>query len=108
MNQSKISALFVWDFMKSNHGLEILDVQKGELFQEKMNYISSTFQILAEFQNVMWHIAKKTSSYLTLTDDIKSMRGELVMIYELILFTHKNSSLLYKNNKYFIIYRAWI
>ncbi|KNZ45477.1 hypothetical protein VP01_807g7 [Puccinia sorghi] len=80
--RSKTIAFFILDFIQSNYDLEILDFQKGELFQEKMNSMSSRFQLMAELQNIKWYMAKKASSESTLTDDRKSLGGEVVMIYK--------------------------
>ncbi|KNZ57079.1 hypothetical protein VP01_2248g3 [Puccinia sorghi] len=78
---SRNVAFFFLDFIQHNYSLDIVDVQKGELFQDKMNSMSSRFQLLAELKNIKWYLAKKTSQ-LTSKDDMKSIGGEVVMIYK--------------------------
>lgn len=78
----KTAAFFVLYFIQSNYGLEMLDVQKGEQFHERMNNLSSRFQLLAELKNITCYMNNKTPSESTLTDDMKSMGGEVVMIYK--------------------------
>ncbi|KNZ46234.1 hypothetical protein VP01_7452g1, partial [Puccinia sorghi] len=78
--QMETAAFFVLDFIQSNYGLEILDIQKGELNQEKMSSMSSKFQLFSELENITWYIDNQIPSHLTLEDQIKSMGGEAVMI----------------------------
>ncbi|KNZ58886.1 hypothetical protein VP01_183g2 [Puccinia sorghi] len=80
--KSTTAAFFILNFIQINYGLEILDVKKGDLSQARMNSMSSRFQLLAELQNIKWYMARKTSSELTLTHEMKSMGGEVVMIYK--------------------------
>ncbi|KNZ57954.1 hypothetical protein VP01_2031g1 [Puccinia sorghi] len=80
--RSRIAAFFVLEFVVNHYSLEVLDVQKGELFQDKMNSMSSRFQLLAELQNIHCYMAKKNSSDLNLTDDMKSIGGEAVMLHK--------------------------
>ncbi|KNZ55409.1 hypothetical protein VP01_2690g2, partial [Puccinia sorghi] len=79
--QMATAAFFVLDFLQSNYGLEILDIQKGELIQEKMSSTSSKFELFAEFQNIKWFIENKSSSHLNLKGKINLM-GEVKMIYK--------------------------
>ncbi|KNZ52432.1 hypothetical protein VP01_3578g2 [Puccinia sorghi] len=80
-SKDTLAAFFVLDFIQNNYGLEILDVQKGELFQEKMNSISSRLQLLSELENVMQYIGKKTSLD-TQIDYTGSMGEEAVWLYK--------------------------
>ncbi|KNZ58499.1 hypothetical protein VP01_191g13 [Puccinia sorghi] len=81
----RIAAFYILNFILINYGLDILGVKNVGQFQEKMNYISSRLQLIRELKNIKWYMAKKTSSELTLTDDMKSMGGEVVMIYKYYL-----------------------
>ncbi|KNZ48499.1 hypothetical protein VP01_5621g1, partial [Puccinia sorghi] len=64
------AAFFVLDFIQSNYGLEILDIQKGELIQEKMSSTSSKFQLFSELENITWYLDNQIPSNSTLEAQI--------------------------------------
>ncbi|KNZ56982.1 hypothetical protein VP01_2271g2 [Puccinia sorghi] len=79
---SRNSAFFVLDFIRRNYGFEMLDVQTGEQFQEKMDAIFSRFQLLAELENITRYMEIRGSSEWISTDNNTPMGGEVVMIYK--------------------------
>jgi hypothetical protein len=79
----RISEFFFLDFIKSNYGLDVFEIEKGELLEEKMNLMLSSFQLIEELDNIYCYVKRmKESMQENQENKIQKFGEEILMIYK--------------------------
>jgi hypothetical protein len=97
------SSFFVLDFIQANYELIILNVEKGDWFEEKMKLMSSSIQLHEELQRIDWHVKNQRQlqkdAYRLNFDSskINDIGEELLMIYNFFHLLLSNNQHLFSN-----------
>ena len=77
-------SFFFLDFVKTHYGFGMLELEKGEKFEEKMSLMSSSFQIWGELENIKWYLQNQGILGRNIAATKKNKNGEeILMIYKL-------------------------
>ena len=96
---------FILDFIQTHYGLEIFELQKGDKFEEKMNLMSSSFQIAGELNNIYWFLIEGEFPAQDIPAKTKKNKNaeEISIIYKFSKYlVSKNQSFFYdsENSNY--------
>ncbi|KNZ58337.1 hypothetical protein VP01_1949g1 [Puccinia sorghi] len=71
------------DFIKTQYGFEMFELEKGDKFEEKMSLMSSSFQLVRELKEIYSYLGEKVVGMKISENNTNKKGEEILMIYKL-------------------------
>ena len=93
-------SFFYLDFIQNNYGFEIFQLEKGEKFEEKMSFMSSSFQLGEQLDNIYMYMQNEELIGGEIPEYKKNQYGEkILLIYKFLESLISKHRILFLNSE---------
>ena len=76
----RVSSFLALNFLQSHYGIQIVNIEQGEKLVEKMEFMSSSFQIFSALQNIKSYVDLRRYLVILNREKIKYEFGEEILM----------------------------